>query len=84
MVDIDWAASNPGDWTRLITAYSPGGEPIPEPATMLLLGSGLVGLAGFGKSLERDNHHQSADIKGRKKSVIMLISVLDDNCFVSA
>ena len=50
-VDINWAASNPGDWTRLLTAYSPGGgEPptgVPEPATMLLLGSGLIGLVGF-------------------------------------
>ena len=50
-VDINWSASNPGDWTRLLTAYSPGGgEPptgVPEPATMLLLGSGLIGLVGF-------------------------------------
>ncbi len=28
---------------------TPGGEPIPEPATLLLLGSGFVGLIGYGR-----------------------------------
>ncbi len=62
-VDISWNASSPGDWTRIITAFSPGGvepeepddpvnpdnpdqpTPVPEPGTLLILGSGILGLA---------------------------------------
>ena len=46
-VDISWAASSPGDWTRLITAFSPGGTPsgIPEPGTLLMLSICLLYLA---------------------------------------
>ena len=43
--DIRWQASSPGDWARLITAYSPGAT-VPEPSTLLLLGAGIAGL-GF-------------------------------------
>lgn len=42
-VDISWTASSPGDWTRLITAFSPAAD-IPEPGTLALMGLGLAGL----------------------------------------
>lgn len=41
-VDISWNASAPGDWTRLITAFSPAAA-APEPASWLLLAAGLLG-----------------------------------------
>jgi hypothetical protein len=47
-VNIDWRAGNPGDWTRLITAFSPGGvnpKPIPTPALLPgLIGMGVAAL----------------------------------------
>lgn len=41
-VDINWVASSPGDWTRLITAFSP--TAVPSPATAAILGLGVLGL----------------------------------------
>jgi hypothetical protein len=45
-VNIDWSATSPGDWTRLITAYSPGGQvPVPAALPLLLGGMGVLGFA---------------------------------------
>ncbi len=48
-VDIRWSAQSPGDWTRLITAFSPGGSNggvnnIPEPEILFLFGLGLLAI----------------------------------------
>lgn len=52
LVDISWNAGSPGDWTRLITAFSPGAPPasIPEPTSLLLFAMGLLGLSLLRKS----------------------------------
>ncbi len=47
-VDISWFASSPGDWTRMVTAFSPAAVPV--PAAVWLFASGLIGLIGLGRT----------------------------------
>lgn len=37
-VDVNWTATSPGDWTRLITAFSPSAAPAPSSALLVLAG----------------------------------------------
>jgi hypothetical protein len=49
-ITVNMTVDQPGDWIRVVTE---GAAPAPEPATMLLLGTGLIGLAGFRRKLKK-------------------------------
>jgi hypothetical protein len=52
-VDIDWTASSPGDWTRMITAFSPAAvSAVPVPAAVFMFAPALLGFLGFRRKLK--------------------------------
>ncbi|MDH4100514.1 MAG: PEP-CTERM sorting domain-containing protein [Nitrospirota bacterium] len=46
-ISVDFTASSPGDYIRVLTAYSPAAA-VPEPGTIALMSIGLVGMGAWG------------------------------------
>ena len=45
-LNVDWRAGSPGDYVRVLTAFSPGAATVPGPGALVLLALGLA-VIGF-------------------------------------
>lgn len=48
---VDWTASTPGDYIRVLTEYSPLGAQVPVPTAAILFAPVLLGFMGLRRSL---------------------------------
>jgi len=46
-LSVDWRASTPGDYVRVLTAFSPGASEVPVPAAAFLFAPALLGFMGL-------------------------------------
>lgn len=49
MISVNWTASTPGDYVRVLTAFSPGAPAVPVPAAIWLFGTALIGFVGMSR-----------------------------------
>jgi hypothetical protein len=46
-ISVDLDAATPGDYIRVLTAFSPAAAPVPEPGSLLMYGIGLAGMGAW-------------------------------------
>ncbi len=54
-ISVNWTASTPGDYIRVLTTFSPGASVVPVPAAVWFFGTGLLSLL----SISRLKNNQS-------------------------
>jgi hypothetical protein len=56
---VDWFSKLADNWAGLQTSHlatnNPSAPPVPKSAAIILLGTGLVGIAGFGRNNKKKN-----------------------------
>ena len=48
-ISVNWTASSPGDYIRVLTDYSPGASVVPVPAAIWFFGTGLLSLVSVSR-----------------------------------
>ena len=51
-LSVNWRASTPGDYVRVLTAFSPGASAVPVPAAVFLFAPALLGFMGLRRKVK--------------------------------